>query len=82
MSAATVVTFLLGSGFGWATCWAFARAHERHRRIRRDIKTSIAGLKTLTRMLRRETGNLVRVVLVLVVVLGVLVLLVRAALTR
>lgn len=68
--------FAIGSLFGSAVTWKLAVAKERHRRIRRDIKASIAGLKTLARMLRRETGNLLKAGAVVALVVAVAVVLV------
>jgi hypothetical protein len=65
--------FLLGALTGAGLTWSTARAGERVRRIRYELRTARKGIKTLRKMLRRETGSLVKAGLVVALVLAALV---------
>lgn len=67
--------FLAGLLAGTALSWSVAKAGERFRRVRYELRAARKGIKTLRKMLRREGATLVKVgaVVVLIVVAAVVV---------
>lgn len=64
----TTIAFLIGGVAGAALTWSASHAHERWRRIRRDLRAAKKGVKTLRTMLRHNLAELVRVAAIVALV--------------
>lgn len=58
MGNSHILTFVIGMVAGAWLTWTVAIAQERFRRVRRDLRSARAGVKTLRKMLLRNVGTL------------------------